>query len=75
MTRDLRKHARQTRTRLIIGLIVLVFVVGDGLIYWLLGKSSALMGLLCLAAALIPAGIVWLILALLDWTVKHVDRD
>jgi len=51
---DLRKHFKQTNKRLLIGFFVVVFLVGDGLIYLLYGRGSALMGLLCLAGAMIP---------------------
>jgi hypothetical protein len=33
MSRDLRKYIRQTNVRLVVGALVLLFVVGDGLIY------------------------------------------
>ena len=75
MTRDLRKHARQTRLRLVLGMIVLAFVVGDGLIYLFYGRGPALMGLVCLLGALVPTGIVWLFILLLDWIVKRANRD
>ena len=75
MTRDLRKYASQTRVRLLIGLFVLLFLVGDGLIYLIYGQGSALMGVICLLAGLVPAGLIALILAIMDWTVKRANRD
>jgi hypothetical protein len=75
VSHNLRKYASQTRTRLILGLISLAFLVGDGLIYLFMGRGPALMGLACLLVALVPAGIVWLILAILDWTVRRANRD
>ncbi len=75
MARDLRRYARQTNARLILGAILLLFVVGDGLIYWLYGSGPALMGLLCLAAGLAPVLFIWLALALVDWFLKKADRD
>jgi hypothetical protein len=71
MGRDLRRYARQTNTRLILGAILLLFVVGDGLIYWLYGAGPALMGLFCLAAGLAPVLLIWLTLALVEWFVKR----
>lgn len=63
MSRDLRRYARQTTTRLIVGALILVFVVGDGLIYWRYGREAAVTGLLCLGAALLPVlmviGVLW----------------
>ena len=54
MSLDLRKHFKQTNKRLLVGFFVLVLLVGDGLIYLLYGRWPALMGLLCLAGAMVP---------------------
>jgi hypothetical protein len=70
MTRDLRKYSRQTQNRLILGLLALVFFLGDGLIYLFWGREAALMGLICLLLGLTPAMLVWGFLILLDWFVR-----
>jgi hypothetical protein len=75
MTRDLRKYVRQTNLRLIAGGLVLLFVVGDGLIFLFFGPSAAVTGLLCLAAGMTPVLLVTLILLLLDWITKRANRD
>ena len=75
MSRDLRKYARQTRARSVLGLVLLAFLVGGGLIYIFYGQGPALMGVSCLLGALVPTGIVWLILVVLDWIAKRADRD
>jgi len=54
MSRDLRKYARQTNVRLAVGAILVLFVVGDGLIYLFYGGGAALMGILCLLGGMIP---------------------
>ena len=54
MTRDLRRYARQTNFRLIVGFILFLFIVGDGLIYLIFGRGAALMGLLCLVGVSVP---------------------
>jgi branched-chain amino acid transport system ATP-binding protein len=54
MARDLRRYASQTNFRLGVGGILLLFVVGDGLIYLIYGRGAALMGLLCLLLGLAP---------------------
>ena len=73
--RDLRRYANQTQARLIAGALLLLFIVGDGLIYLIYGPASALMGLLCLGAGLLPViaiiGILWGI----DWVVKRANRE
>jgi len=75
MTRNLQKYARQTNLRLIAGALVLLFIVGDGLIYLFYGSSAALMGLLCLLAGMTPVVLVVLIILILDWITKRVNRD
>ncbi len=75
MTRDLRKYARQTNVRLIVGALLLLFVIGLGLIYYFYGSAAALMGGLCLLMALVPVGLTALVLWLMDWIRKRADRD
>jgi hypothetical protein len=75
MSRDLRKYASQTNVQLIGGALLVLFVIGDALIYFIYGKSAALMGLLCLLAGLIPVVLVVLVLIFMDWIRKRVDRD
>jgi heme A synthase len=75
MTRDLRKYSRQTNFRLIIGTILILFVVGLGLIAIIYGVNAALLGLLCLLGALIPIGLIALLLFGLDFFVKRINRN
>ena len=75
MTRDLRKYARQTNVRLIAGALLLLFIVGDGLIYFFYGPGAAVLGLLCLLGGLVPVALTMLVLLLLDWVAKRADRD
>jgi hypothetical protein len=75
MSRDLRKYARQTNVRLAVGAILVLFIVGDGLIYLFYGGGAALMGILCLLGGMIPVVLVILVLLLFEWIQKHADRD
>ena len=75
MSRDLRKFHRQTTFRLILGGVLLLFVVGSGLIYFIYGLDTFLSSLLCMAGGLLPVGLIVLILWILDWIVKRADRD
>ena len=75
MIRDLRKYARQTGVRLAAGALLLLFLVGDGLIYLIYGAGPALMGLVCLLGGLFPVGLVILILILLEWITKRANPD
>jgi len=74
MSRDLRKYARQTNVRLLIGFLILLFLIGDGLIYLLYGRGAALMGLLCLGAGLVPLVLIAAILWGMEWFLKRANR-
>jgi len=73
MIRDLRNYARQTNSRLIAGGILILFIVGDGLIYLFFGREAAILGFICLLAGLAPLLIIWFLLGLMDWLVKRSD--
>ncbi len=75
MSRDLRKYMKDTNVRLIIGALIALFVVGDGLIWLIYGFGAAVMGLLCMLGAFIPIGLILLLLNLSDWIVKRANRD
>lgn len=75
MSRDLRKYVKDTNVRLLIGAFVSLFVIGIGLIWWIYGPGAAAMGFLCLLGALVPIGLIFLILFLSDWILKRAGRD
>jgi len=75
MTRDLRKYARQTNVRLAVGAVLLLFIVGTGLIYFIYGPGAAVTGLLWLLAGLSPIALIILSLAVLDWIQKRANRS
>lgn len=62
--RDLRRYARSTQVRLVVGAIILL-IMGDGLVWWLYGWPTARSALLCtgfgLALALLVAAWFWLL--------------
>ncbi|HSB66140.1 MAG TPA: hypothetical protein VLD65_06145 [Anaerolineales bacterium] len=74
MTRDLRRYAQQTHVRLILGGILLLFLVGDGLIYLIYGKGAATFGFVCLLAGMAPLLLIWLALTLLEWIARRANR-
>ena len=74
-SRDLRNYARQTNVRIVAGALLVLFLVGDGLIYVIYGQGAALMGLLCLAGGLLPVIAIILVLWILDWVVKRANRE
>ena len=75
MSTDLRGYTSQTVTRLIVGALILLFVIGGGLIWWLYGLGPMLMGMLCLLGALIPIGLIWLLMVGLDLLVKKLNQE
>ncbi|MFH1636606.1 MAG: hypothetical protein ABIG63_21705 [Chloroflexota bacterium] len=74
MSKDLRRYARQTNIHLLAGFLLILFLVGDGLIYYLYGQGAAEMGLVCLFAGVAPLVLIGLILCGMEWVVKR-ERD
>jgi hypothetical protein len=75
MSRDLRRYSRNTNFRLIAGGLLLLFIVGEGLIYLFYGPSAAFSGLICFTMGLSPLLLIWLALVIMDWIVKRANRD
>ena len=75
MTSDLRGYTSQTVIRLVVGALILLLVVGGGLIWWLYGLGAAIMGFLCLLGALLPIGLIWLLMVGLDLLVKRLNQE
>jgi len=71
MNRDLRKYARQTNFRLVIGFILVLFIVGDGLIYLFYGRAAAITGLICLLGASVPVILILIALWVIDMIAKR----
>lgn len=72
---DLRRYARQTNARLLTGFILILFLIGDGLIYLIYGPNAAILGALCLVAGLAPLLLIWLILLVMEWFVKRHNEN
>ena len=75
MTRDMRRYANQTNVRLILGGLLLLFLLGDGLIYIFYGKGAAIMGLVCLALGLVPLVIIWFVLWGIEWLARKANQE
>jgi hypothetical protein len=71
----LRKYARQTNVRLVVGALMILLIVGDGLIYLFFGPASAAFGAVCILLGLLPILAIILFLFGLEWLVKLADRD
>jgi hypothetical protein len=75
MTRDLRKFARQTNSRLILGGLALLVLVGDGLIYLFFGDRAAITGLICFSIGLAPLVLIWTVLWLVGWIARRAREE
>jgi hypothetical protein len=67
MSRDLRKYAKQTNIRLIIGFLLVLFIIGDGMVYIVYGQGAAIIGLICLLAGLAPIILIVFALWFIEW--------
>lgn len=74
-TRDLRHYSRQTTARLVIGGVILVFVVGDGLIYLVYGQRAAIAGLICIGAGLLPLFLTLVFFRVSDWLLRRYHES
>ncbi|MFL7812843.1 MAG: hypothetical protein ACK2TT_07385 [Anaerolineales bacterium] len=70
MSRDLREYTKSTQLRLVVGFLLVIFLVGDGLIFFFYGRGAGLAGLICLLGTLIPVSLVVLFLWVADRAVK-----
>jgi len=75
VSRDLRRYAQQTTVRLFIGFFLILFFLGDGLIWYFYGREPALFGLLCLIAGSAPIILIAVIFWVMDLIVKRADED
>jgi hypothetical protein len=75
MSRDLRQFAHQTNVRLIIGFLLILFFIGDGLIYYFYGLEPALFGLFCLAAGVAPLLLIAFILWGMEKIVERANEE
>ena len=72
---NMRELHRHTDRNLIIGGLVILFVVGGGLIWWLYGLEQALTAELCMGGLLaLFGGVYWLILNLLK-AMSDLDNE
>jgi hypothetical protein len=74
MARDLRRYARNTQARLIVGALALIFTVGAGLIWLIYGPRAAALALLCILAGVAPCLLIFLGLLALEWISRRADH-
>lgn len=73
--RDLRKYAQTTQIRLIIGVLVILIVVGNSLIWIIFGSDAARMALICMGIGLAPALLIIISLGLIAWILRRARVD
>ena len=73
--RDLRKYARTTQIRLIIGVLVILIVVGNGLIWMIFGSNAAHMALICMGIGIATALLIIVSLGLIAWILRRARID
>lgn len=74
MARDLRKYTRQTNVRLTIGFALIIFLVGDGLIYYFFGQGAAIMGAMCILLGVVPLILVLLAFLAIDLLIRFLKE-
>lgn len=72
--RDLRAYAQSTQVRLAVGAILLLFLVGDGLVWIMYGSQAAGLALLCTGIGLSPLVLIVLFLWIMERFVGNM-RD
>ncbi len=75
MTRDLRRYARQTNVQLLAGFLLILFIVGEALIYYFYGQGAAIFGLFCLLGGTAPLILIWLILNGMERLVRRANQE
>jgi len=74
--KDLKKkiksmdYASQTKYRVVLWFVFILFFVGLGLIWLFFGRNAAITGFFCLLGAEIPVGLIAIFLLGLDFFVK-----
>jgi hypothetical protein len=68
--RDLRRYARSTERRLVLGVLALFFVLGDGLVFIFYGREAGILALICTALGLGPVGLI----AFSLWVLEMLSR-
>ena len=69
-----RKHRERTDRNMLLGFFAILFIVGGGLIAVLYGGSAAAIGVGCMAAGAVLAGVVLLIMLGLQWLSDWLER-
>jgi hypothetical protein len=69
--RDLRAYAKTTQIHLILGVILLLFIVGDGIVYVIFGAEAGKFAFLCTGLGLLPLILIFGSLWFLGWIARR----
>ena len=72
---DLRKFARSTQWRLVVGFLIILVAIGDGLIWYFYGTQALQLALVCNITALIPVLLIVIALWLLERLLRSTDNE
>lgn len=75
MSSELDKYSKQTNIRLIVGFVLILLLIGDGLIYLIYGKGSAIFGLICIGLGFVPIIFIWASLVIVEKIAKKSRVD
>jgi len=73
--RDLRKYSNATQKRLVVGVILLIFIFGDGLVFLIYGKEAGRMALICTGLGLVPAILIVGLLWFFGWLMEYLNKN
>ncbi len=73
--RDLRRYAETTTRRLVLGAVLLIFLLGDGLVWLIYGERAGRAALVCSGLGLAPILLVLAALEVLSWVARSARRD
>jgi len=71
LSKDLRRYARSTEMRLVLGALAILFGVGGLLIYLFYGPGGAALGAVCLIVGLLPVVLILVALWILDVVLRR----
>ncbi len=71
MSKDLRKHSRDTNVRLALGGALLLLVVGGGLVWAFYGQGAGGLAFTCLFAGVVTVALIIGVFFAIDWILSR----
>ena len=73
--KDLRRYAQDTQRRLFIGVLLLLFLIGDGLIFLFYGERAGILALICTLVGLSPLVLIFISMVFFGWLARKGMDD